>query len=33
MQTLSAWNVYRIKPHSVTVLQSTEPGGLTRFRF
>ena len=27
------WNVYRVKPHSVTVTLSTEPGGLTRFRF
>jgi hypothetical protein len=27
------WNVYRIKPHSVTVTLGTEPGGLTRFRF
>ena len=27
------WNVYRIKPHSVTVVLGTEPGGLTRFRF
>ena len=27
------WNVYRIKPHSVTVALGTEPGGLTRFRF
>lgn len=27
------WNVYRIKPHSVTVVLSIEPGGLTRFRF
>jgi Pyridoxamine 5'-phosphate oxidase len=27
------WNVYRIKPHSVTVTLGIEPGGLTRFRF
>jgi hypothetical protein len=27
------WNVYRIKPHSVTVALGSEPGGLTRFRF
>jgi len=27
------WNVYRIRPHSVTVALGTEPGGLTRFRF
>jgi Pyridoxamine 5'-phosphate oxidase len=27
------WNVYRIKLISVTVVLSTEPGGLTRFRF
>jgi hypothetical protein len=27
------WNVYRIKPRSVTVALGTEPGGLTRFRF
>jgi hypothetical protein len=27
------WNVYCIKPHSVTVTLGTEPGGLTRFRF
>ncbi len=27
------WNVYRIKPRSVTVVLATEPGGLTRFRF
>jgi hypothetical protein len=27
------WNVYRIKPHSVTVALGTAPGGLTRFRF
>ena len=27
------WNVYRIKPDSVTVTLGTEPGGLTRFRF
>ena len=27
------WNVYRIKPHSVTVTLGTEPGGLTRSRF
>jgi hypothetical protein len=27
------WNVYRIEPHSVTVVLGTEPGGLTRFRF
>lgn len=26
------WNVYRIKPRSVTVTLSAEPGGLTRFR-
>jgi len=27
------WNVYRIEPRSATVVWSTEPGGLTRFRF
>ena len=27
------WDVFRIKPHSVTVVLGTEPGGLTRFRF
>src|SRR4051794_23918316 len=27
------WNVYRIEPRSATVVLSTEPGGLTRFRF
>jgi hypothetical protein len=27
------WNVFRIKPQSVTVVLGTEPGGLTRFRF
>lgn len=27
------WNVYRIEPRSATVVSSTEPGGLTRFRF
>jgi Pyridoxamine 5'-phosphate oxidase len=27
------WNVYRIAPHSATVVLSAEPGGLTRFRF
>jgi hypothetical protein len=27
------WNVYRIKPLSVTVALSNEPGGLTRFKF
>jgi hypothetical protein len=27
------WNVYRIAPRSATVVLSTEPGGLTRFRF
>jgi hypothetical protein len=27
------WNVYRIKPHSVTVALGTESGGLTRFKF
>jgi hypothetical protein len=27
------WNVYRIEPRSVTVVLTTEPGGLTRFRF
>jgi hypothetical protein len=27
------WNVYRVKPHSATVVLGTEPGGLTRFRF
>jgi len=27
------WNVYRIEPHSATVVSGTEPGGLTRFRF
>jgi Pyridoxamine 5'-phosphate oxidase len=27
------WQVYRIEPHSATVVLSAEPGGLTRFRF
>ena len=27
------WNVYRIDPHSATVVASEEPGGLTRFVF
>jgi hypothetical protein len=27
------WNVYRIAPRSATVVLSTAPGGLTRFRF
>lgn len=27
------WNVYRLTPHSATVVLGTEPGGLTRFRF
>jgi hypothetical protein len=27
------WNVYRIEPRSATVTSTTEPGGLTRFRF
>jgi len=27
------WNVYRIEPRSATVAMSSEPGGLTRFRF
>src|SRR5580693_741769 len=27
------WNVFRIKPHSVTVVLGIEPGGLTRFKF
>lgn len=27
------WNVYRIEPRSVTVVQGIEPGGLTRFKF
>jgi hypothetical protein len=27
------WNVYRVKPHSATVVLGIEPGGLTRFRF
>ena len=27
------WNVYQIKPHSVTVTLGVEPGGLTRFTF
>jgi hypothetical protein len=27
------WNVFRIEPRSATVVSSTEPGGLTRFRF
>jgi hypothetical protein len=27
------WNVYRVEPHSVTVVLGIEPGGLTRFRF
>jgi len=27
------WNVYRVEPHSVTVVLGKEPGGLTRFRF
>jgi hypothetical protein len=32
-QGLPPWNVYRIKPQSVTVVLGTEPGGLTRFKF
>ncbi|MGH9189223.1 MAG: hypothetical protein ACRD0Q_04185 [Acidimicrobiales bacterium] len=27
------WNVYRIAPRSAIVALSTEPGGLSRFRF
>jgi hypothetical protein len=27
------WHVFRVKPHSATVVLGTEPGGLTRFRF
>ena len=27
------WHVYRIEPRSATVVSTTEPGGLTRFRF
>jgi hypothetical protein len=27
------WNVYRIEPRSATAVLTTEPGGLTRFRF
>lgn len=27
------WNVYRIRPNSVTVALGTEPGGVTRFSF
>jgi hypothetical protein len=27
------WSVYRIEPHSATVVLGIEPGGLTRFRF
>ena len=27
------WNVYRIEPRSAIVTLTTEPGGLTRFRF
>ena len=27
------WNVYRIEPRSAIVALTTEPGGLTRFRF
>ena len=27
------WNVYRIEPRSATVVSTTEPGGLSRFRF
>jgi hypothetical protein len=27
------WNVYRIEPHSATVVLGIEPGGLTRFTF
>jgi hypothetical protein len=27
------WNVYRIEPHSATVVLGDEPGGLTRFNF
>ncbi len=27
------WKVFRVKPHSVTVVLGTDPGGLTRFRF
>jgi hypothetical protein len=27
------WHVYRIQPRSAIVTMSTEPGGLTRFRF
>jgi len=27
------WHVYRLEPRSAVVVQSAEPGGLTRFRF
>jgi hypothetical protein len=27
------WKVYRLEPHSATVVLGIEPGGLTRFRF
>ena len=27
------WNVYRLTPHSATVVLGVEPGGLTRFNF
>jgi hypothetical protein len=27
------WNVYRIQPHSATVVSATDPGGLIRVRF
>jgi hypothetical protein len=27
------WNMYRITPHSATVVLNAEPGGLTRFKF
>jgi hypothetical protein len=27
------WQVYRIEPHSATVVLAVEPGGLSRFRF
>ena len=27
------WDVYRIQPRTATVTSTTEPGGLTRFRF
>jgi hypothetical protein len=27
------WNVYRIEPRSAVVVEASEPGGLTRFRF